>query len=244
MPPRKDKKTAGRTRKKKPAAPETVPARRSLKVRMSLWTAALLLALFLLFLLISLLVFSPYRRVKEAVLDGRQYRTLSRVTSRVASQTFRRDPPAEARLRLRPDEVNDLLELARSASGVGRGLPPPWSFHVSYRPNGVFYFTVPLDAAPGWLFGGKIYARGAFRLEKQDEKLLLEIPELRLGRAGISIPGGGMFANRTGEDALKGALPPGFDEAVKEFYAEEDGTLVLVYRPAGLLPLLLSLTTR
>ena len=244
MPPRKPgRSAAGRKKNSRPSAKKK-PAgtRKSPLVRAALWTAASLAILFALFLLVSLLLFSPYRKLGEPKLEQRHYQTLNRMTSRVASQGLRRDPPAELRLRLSPDEVNDLLELARATAGFDRSLPPPWSFRVAYRADGSFEFVVPLDAAPEWLFGGQIYARGTFRLEKQDEKLLLEIPELRLGRSGISPPGGGTFAGKSGEEALKEALPPEFDEAVKAFYPEEDGTLVLVCRTEKLLPLLLKFT--
>lgn len=217
--------------------------RKSPAVRAALWVAATLLFLFVLLLLAALLVFSPYRRLGVPLLKGRHYRTLNRLSSGIAAHTFRRRPVAEARLRLAPDEVNDLLELARRSAEFGRGMPPVWSFTVSYRPDGAFAFTVPLDAAPGWLFGGKIYADGVFRLEKQNGKLLMEFPELRLGRLGVPVPGGGMFiTDKSGGDILAKAFPPEFDAAIKEFYPERDGTLVLVYRPAELLPLLLKFT--
>lgn len=251
MAPRKNGKPAGPAKKsagkKSPsrgrgAPPGRVPARPTPGMRVSLWCAAVFSALFILALAAALLVFSPYRRIGMPRPGERHFQTLNRVTSRASAQTFRRDPPAEARLRLSPEEVNDLLELGQASAGFTEGMPPAWSFSIVYRPDGSFDFTLPLDAAPEWLFGGKIYLRGTFRLEKQDEKLLLEVPKLRVGRAGFSVPGGGMFAGRECESALREALTPEFDAAVKEFYPESDGSLVLVYRPAKLLPLLLKFT--
>ena len=248
MPTAKRKKSAAKsaarksTRKNSVRSVKRPPVWKNPALRTVLWCAAVLLTLFLLFLAGSLLIFSPYRALGAPRLGDRHYQTLNRVTSRTASQTFSRRPPEEARLRLSPDEVNDLLDLARGSSGFSPDMPPPWSFSAAYRPDGSFSFTVPIDAAPAWFFGGKIYADGSFRLEKQGEKLMLELPELRIGRAGLSIPGGSLLAGNTGEAALKKAIPPEFDAAIKDFYSERDGTLVVVYRPAMLLPLLLKIT--
>lgn len=203
--------------------------------------ASILLALLLLFLVGSWLVFSPYRDLGIPAIGDRHYQTVSRITSRTSSAVFRRNPPPELKLRLSTQEANDLLEIARVGAGFSDELPPPSSFSVSYRPDGVFDFVAPIDAAPEWFFGGKIYAEGSFRLEKHENKLVLEIPELRLGRFGVPIPGGGILLGNAGEEALKQGLPPELDAAIVRFHPETNGSLVFVCRPSRLLPILLNL---
>ncbi len=210
-------------------------------MRIAVWTALSLLVLFVLFLTVSLLIFSPFRRMAIPAIGPRHFQVLNRVSSQVAEKTFCRNPPAEATLRLTPEEVNSLLELAQNAAATGvAGAPPPGTFQLKYLPDGSVSFAYPFDAAPSWLFGGKIYLRGRLHLEKQGEKLLLDVPELKFGRAELSIPGGGMFLGSAGTGAAQRALPPEFHEAIRDFYPERDGTLVLVYHPGKLLPLLLS----
>ena len=150
------------------------------------------------------------------------------------------------KVRLAVDEVNALLEFARNLAKLYRcrNLPPPESFDMVYRKDGSFRFVAPVEAAPAWLFGGKIYAEGVFFLEKQDDKLIFDLPELRLGRVGASLPGAGLAAKNSASEALERALPPEFKAVFKEIYPERDGTLVVVYRPKALLPLLMDIAIK
>ena len=189
------------------------------------------------------LCFSSLRALPLAPLTDRHYLLIGRISNQLTREVLRRRPRAEATLRLSVDEVNTLLEFARhTAYAAGGDVPPPESFVIGYRPDGAFTFTAPVKAAPKWCFGGMIYLSGNFHFEKQDEKLIVDVPELRFGRADMPVPGGGAYLRDTSVDAIKAALPPEFDAAVKALYPERDGTLVIVYRPRemrGMLPLLL-----
>ena len=246
------KKSAGgsaSTRKKNGAAKAKTPAAplpRWLKV--CCWLCGAAVVLLILLLALALMIFSPYRRLGVPELESRHYMALSRLSTHASRHLLRRNPPAEVQLRLSADEVNALLEFARNAVKFdrNRNLPPPESFDIVYRKDGSFRFVAPIDAAPGWLFGGKIYAEGVFYLEKQEDKLILDIPELRLGRIGASFPGAGMAAKDAAAEALEQAMTPEFKAAIKEFYPEpkRDGSLVVVYRPKALLPLLMNAAGR
>ena len=230
--------SAASPRKKSAAAPRP----RWLKV--CCWLGGIAVGLLVVALILALMTFSPYRKLEVPELEDRHFQVLNRLSAHASRHLFRRDPPAEATLRLSVDEVNALLEFARNAARFNGGddFPPPESFDLVYRKDGSFRFVAPIDAAPAWLFGGKIYAEGAFYLEKQGDKLILDIPELRLGRVGASFSGAGMAAKSAASDALEQAMTPEFKAAVKEFYPDpkRGGSLVLVYRPRALLPLLIN----
>ena len=195
-------------------------------------------------LILALMTFSPYRKLGIPELEERHFQVLNRLSAHASSHLFRRNPPAEATLRLSVDEVNALLEFARNAAKFEKGgdIPPPESFDIVYRKDGSFRFVAPVDAAPEWFFGGKIYAEGVFFLEKQADKLIFDLPELYLGRVGAALPGAGEAAKSAGADALEQAMTPEFKAAVKDFYPEpkNGGALVVVYRPKALLPLLMN----
>ena len=244
-------KTARSTRSAKPKSPAAKSARgktpaapRPRWLKVCMWCGGAALVLLILFLALALMVFSPYRRFGIPELEDRHYQVLNRLSAHASRHLFRRDPPAEVKLRLSVDEVNALLEFARNAARFhrDRNMPPPESFDIVYREGGSFRFAAPIDAAPKWLFGGKIYAEGVFYLEKLPDKLIFDLPELRLGRVGASFPGSGMAAKKIGAEALERAMTPEFKAAVKEFYPDpkRGGSLVLVYRPRALLPLLMN----
>ncbi len=234
----KVKSSASPRKKSSVANDKTPPAPRPRWFKVCCWLGGGLIVLLILALILALMTFSPYRKLGIPEPEDRHYQALGRLSA----QAFRRNPPAEATLRLSVDEVNALLEFARNAAKYDRSgnLPPPESYDLVYRKDGSFSFVAPIDAAPEWLFGGKIYAEGVFFLEKQADKLIFDLPELRLGRVGASLPGTGMAAKNAASEALEQAMTPEFKAAVKDFYPELEngGALVVVYRPKALLPLL------
>ena len=231
-------------RKKSPPAKGKLAAPRPRWFKVGCWCLAGLAAVLIFALGLSLMIFSPYRKLEIPALENRHYAAINRLSAHASRHLFRRNPPAEVTLRLSADEVNALLEFARNFAKFNRdpGQPPPESYDLVYRKDGSFRFVAPIDAAPAWCFGGKIYAEGVFFLEKQPDKLILDIPELRLGRIGAALPGAGLAAKNAGSEALEQMMTPEFKAAVKEFYPEpeRDGALVVVYRPAVLLPLLVN----
>ncbi len=206
------------------------------------WGIGIAAALVVLALTVLALCFSSLRSLPLSPLTERHYLLIGRLSNQLTREVLRRHPRAEATLRLSVDEVNTLLEFARhTAYAAGTDVPPPESFVIAYRPDGAFTFTVPVDAAPNWCFGGMLYLSGRFHFEKQDEKLIVDVPELRFGRAELPVPGGGAYLREASADAVRESLPPEFAAAVKSLYSERDGTLVIVYRPRemqNLLPLL------
>ena len=240
----KSKPAKAAPRRKSSAAKGAPAAPRPRWLKVCCWIGGVALGLFILALILALMTFSPYRKLKVPELEDRHFQVLNRLSAHASRHLFRRDPPAEATLRLSVAEVNALLEFARNAAKFERGgdIPPPESFDLVYRRDGSFRFVAPIDAAPAWLFGGKIYAEGVFYLEKQEDKLILDIPELHLGRIGASFAGSGMAAKSAASDALEQAMTPEFKAAVKDLYPEpkNDGALVVVYRPKLLVPLLMN----
>ena len=238
-------KSAASPRKNSSAAKgKTSAAPRPRWFKVCCWLGGAAVAVSILALILALMTFSPYRKLGIPELEDRHFQVINRLSAHASRHLFRRDSPAEVTLRLSADEVNALLEFARNAAKFDkeRNLPPPESFDLVYRKDGSFRFVAPIDAAPEWFFGGKIYAEGVFFLEKQEDKLIFDLPELRLGRVGASLPGAGVAAKSAGTEALEQAMTPEFKAAVKDFYPEPErgGTLVVVYRPKALLPLLMN----
>ena len=234
-------KSAGRTAKG--AARKSSGKKTETKRRIPKWCVVVLAALAVLSslaVLIAALTFSSHRKLPLPELEGRHHLLIGRIIGKLRREVTRRKVRAEAQLRFTPGEVNLLLEFARhNAGNGGPDVPPPESFDIRYQPDGAFAFVAPVEAAPRWCFGGQIYLSGRFHFEKQDGEIIVDIPELRFGRADMKVPGGGTWFDATA--AVKQALPPEFDAAVKSIYTERDGTLVIVYRPKELRGTLLSL---
>lgn len=228
------KRSASSCRSAGKAAP-TAPHRRAWR-----WGIGIAAGIAVLTVAALVLCFSSLRSLPLSPLNDRHYLLIGRISNQLSREVLRRNPRAEATLRLSVDEVNALLEFARhTAYAAGGDVPPPESFVIGYRSDGAFTFTVPVKTAPRWCFGGMFYLSGRFHFEKQDDKLCVDVPELRFGRADLPVPGGGAYLSA---DTVKEALPPEFDAAVKALYPERDGTLVIVYRPREmqcLLPFLL-----
>jgi hypothetical protein len=200
---------------------------------------AVLAGLAVLAVILTALTFSSHRALPLTKLEDRHYLLVGRITGQLTREASRRQPRAEAQLRLTPDEVNTLLEFVRnSAKFGGSDVPPPESFDLRYQPDGTFVFVAPVDAAPRWCFGGKIYLNGKVNFEMQDEQVIVDIPELRFGRVGMKVPGGNTYFSSASTEAVRNAMSPEFKAAVKSFYTERDGTLVIVYRPKELRGLL------
>lgn len=240
--PTANKKPAGRTAKGG-AARKDSGKKTGAKRRIPKWCVVVLAALAVLAALVVILAaltFSSHRKLPLPKLESRHHLLIGRVVGQLRREMTRRKVRAEAQLRFSPGEVNTLLEFARSTAGNGGpDVPPPESFDIRYLPDGAFAFVAPVEAAPRWCFGGQIYMSGRFHFEKQDDKIIVDIPELRFGRVDMKVPGGGTWFDAA--DAVKQALPPEFDAAVKSLYTERDGTLVIVYRPKELRGTLLQL---
>ena len=148
----KSVKSAASPRKKSSAAKGSpaVPRPRWLKV--CGWLGGVAIILLILALILALMTFSPYRKLGIPELEERHFQVLNRLSAHASSHLFRRNPPAEATLRLSVDEVNALLEFARNAAKFEKGgdIPPPESFDIVYRKDGSFRFVAPVDAAPEW----------------------------------------------------------------------------------------------
>ncbi len=212
------------------AAKKAIPAKKT--HRAWWWCLGIVAALVVLAVALLALCFSPLRSLPLAPLTDRHYLLISRITNQLSREVMRRTPRAEAELRLSVDDVNTFLEFARhTAYAGGADVPPPESFMLGYRPDGAFTFVVPAQAAPRWCFGGNVYLSGRLHLEKQDDQLFVDVPELRFGRADMPVPGGGTHLREAGVEAVKKALSREFNDAVKSFYAERDGSIVIVYRP-------------
>ena len=234
---------------KRSAAPKSAASKRSAarpaaKRRALWWCLGAGAGIVLLVLAVLALCFSPLRSLPLAPLTERHYILIGRISNQLTREVLRRNPRAAAVLRLSVADVNALLEFTRhTAYAAGaQNVPPPESFELGYRPDGTFTFVMPAPAAPRWCFGGMLYLSGRFHFEKQERRLIVDVPELRFGRADLPVPGGGTYLNDSVAEAVRQALPPEFDTAIKTVYPERDGTLVVVYRPRELqmiLPLML-----
>ena len=221
------KKPGGEAEKNKP--PRLDPVLRFVL----LWGGGTVAVLTLLVLIVVWLTFSPRREFSAPRLDEPHYLFLRRLATEVRKNRELK----EATLRLPPGDVQLLLDIIRHSSQFARGrkeLPPPEHFALEYRKGGGIYFAVPLEVAGKWCFGGIVYVSGELFFEKHEQKVAIELPDLRFGRFDLPVPGGLDLWFPSWHDRAQRALPGEFMKAVKSIYPEPDGTVVVVYRPREL----------
>ena len=212
------KKTAGSSRE------------RSLQRKILICTLIFMGTMLLLVLIGMFVTFSGYRKYPEPNLGQPHYLFLRDIASQLRNN--RREK--EATIRLSPREVDLLLDIVRHSSQYVRkrdDIPPPENFMLEHRRDGGWGFAVPIDVAPKWCFGGKIYVSGAVHFEKRERAVNAELPDLRFGRFDLPVPGGIDTYVPDWKEKLENALTSEYMNAIKSVRSESDGTVVVVYRP-------------
>lgn len=220
--------TPTNTDTKPAAAPKAAP--QSIARLALTWSLIVFGILLLLLILIGFMTFSSFRNYSAPKI-GEEHNLL---LYRLAREMRTNRTLDEATLRFSPNEVQRLLDIIRHSSQfvkTRRKPPPPENFMLAYRKNGRVYFAAPMDAMDKWCFGGRIYLSGELFFEKHGDKIELDLPRLCFGRFDLPVPGGVDLYVPSWRARIRRALSGEFMTAIKDVYAERDGTVVIVYRP-------------
>ena len=224
------------TKKKSPSKPAKTGKKPSGGIsprsKLLIWCGAIFGVLLAAVLLVAWLTFSSYRDFPAPMLEE-PHRLLLR---RLATELRNNRQHEEAAIFLTPQEANLLLDIIRHLSQFARDrkVPPPKNFMIRYRDDGGVFVSAPAAVAGEWCFGGRIYVSGVLFFEKQDGRIIAEMPELRFGRFDIPVPGGLDTIYPSWKQRLTRSLPREFMSSVKSLGPKRDGTIVLVYRPQEL----------
>ena len=169
-----------------------------------------------------------------------------RIFNKVYREVFSQRPPAEAELRLTPDEVNSMIRcIFFTGAAAGRyGFVERQASEILccgncvYR-DGFFYAELPVvrDMLCG-LFGGMVVVKIEGFPTKHDGKLDLSISSCHVGMIKLSASWVESIADARAGELMKREKMRVFNHAVKSMEKAENGDVIIVYRPPELLKLI------
>ena len=209
----------------------------------------LLIVFFFLLLLLGFFVFGTAAAIftnrKSLPLQPLRHEDLilqQKLIRRISREVFSSRPRKESQLVLSAKEIESLFRLidygcsAAKLAGKYKGLEPRY-FEPVFFPDRV-QAIYPLDTGYRWLFGGVMRWEITATPKFDNNMLTVNIHDCRLGI--IPLPGGLV------EKFLLSALRQWYTSSnyklfcnlIKKVYMKGDGSLVVIYHPAKLLPLL------
>lgn len=212
------------------------------------WTGGVLAVLIIGFLAMTLvllaLLFSPAPKPRPLVPGPEDFAVQNRIIGRVIREVAQKNPPAESTVVLSPAEFASLLRVADGSFAVGQAisgkqktLPPRY-----YAPKLIgrqIDLVVPVDTGSGWLFGGWVIAELSVAVEKDEDELDVKILSCRVGKYRLSPEFASEVADNVIEQLRQDPNYQLFDRVVKSVKINDDGNLVITYRPKEALKVLL-----
>ena len=188
-------------------------------------------------------IFSHPKQLPPPQLKMQDIKLQQKIIQRLARDVFRSRPRPTGKLTLKPEELQSLfrlidfgLSMAKMAGrydGVDvRSLEPEFS-------NGYIKMVYPLDTGYSWLFGGVLRFSFTGTPSFAGQEITVSLKDSKIGR----LPLPGKFAKMVLKNLLtefyesKGYET--FCSLIKEIKMNPDGTLVIVYYPAKLAPVLM-----
>ena len=188
-------------------------------------------------------VFSHPKQLPPAQLKMQDIKLQQKIIQRLARDVFRSRPRPTGKLTLKPEELQSLfrlidfgLSMAKMAGRYDgmdvRSLEPEFS-------NGYIKMVYPLDTGYSWLFGGVLRFSFTGTPSFAGQEITVSLKDSKIGR----LPLPGKFAKMVLKNLLtefygsKGYET--FCSLIKEIKMNPDGTLVIVYYPAKLAPVLM-----
>ncbi len=188
-------------------------------------------------------VFSHPKQLPPSQLKMQDIKLQQKIIQRLARDVFRSRPRPTGKLTLKPEELQSLfrlidfgLSMAKMAGRYDgmdvRSLEPEFS-------NGYIKMVYPLDTGYSWLFGGVLRFSFTGTPSFAGQEITVSLKDSKIGR----LPLPGKFAKMVLQNLLtefyesKGYET--FRSLIKEIKMNTDGTLVIIYYPAKLAPVLM-----
>lgn len=188
-------------------------------------------------------VFSHPKQLPPAQLKMQDIKLQQNIIQRIAKDVFRSRPRPTGKLTLKPEELQSLfrlldfgLSMAKMAGRYDgmdvRSLEPEFS-------NGYIKMVYPLDTGYSWLFGGVLRLGLTGIPSFAGKEITITLKDSKIGR----LPLPGKFAKMILQNLLTEFYgSKGYEmlrSLIKEIKMNTDGTLVIVYYPAKLAPVLM-----
>lgn len=166
-----------------------------------------------------------------------------RLIRRLTGEVFRRKPKQESQIVLTEQEVDSLFNLAdcglTAAKKAGRYPGPlPRTFRPVFR-KGRLHLVCPFDTGCRLLFGGVLKLRLSVTADLDDARLVLTLHSCRAGALPLPASVAEKILDRLADDVRSSEEYALFCGIVKKISMTKEGTVLIVYRPARVLPLLL-----
>ena len=188
-------------------------------------------------------IFSHPKQLPPPQLKMQDIKLQQKIIQRLARDVFRSRPRPTGKLTLKPEELQSLFRLIdfglTMAKMTGkydgmdvRSLEPEFS-------NGYIKMVYPLDTGYSWLFGGVLRFSFTGTPSFAGQEITVSLKDSKIGR----LPLPGKFAKMVLKNLLtefyesKGYET--FRSLIKEIKMNTDGTLVIIYYPAKLAPVLM-----
>ncbi|MBQ7208477.1 MAG: hypothetical protein IJS01_11830 [Lentisphaeria bacterium] len=166
-----------------------------------------------------------------------------RLVRRLMNEVFRKKPKMESQIVLTEQEVESLFRLAdcglTAAKRAGRYPGPlPRTFRPVFR-KGRLRLVCPFDTGCRLLFGGVLKIRLSVTPELDDTRLVLTLHSCRAGMIPLPASAAEKILDQLADTVRTSEEYALFCGIVKKVSMTKEGNVLIVYRPARVLPLLL-----
>ena len=188
-------------------------------------------------------IFSHPKQLPPPQLKMQDIKLQQKIIQRIAKDVFRSRPRPTGKLTLKPEELQSLFRLIDFGLSMAKMTGKYDGMDVRYLEpeftKGHVRMVYPLDTGNTWLFGGVLRFSFTGTPSFAGQEITVSLKDSKIGR----LPLPGKFAKMVLKNLLtefyesKGYET--FCSLIKEIKMNPDGTLVIVYYPAKLAPVLM-----
>jgi hypothetical protein len=188
-------------------------------------------------------VFSHPKQLPTPQLKMQDIRLQQKLMQRLAKDVFRRRPRKTGQLTLKPEELQSLfrlvdfgLTMAKMAGRYDgmdvRNLEPEFS-------KGHIKMIYPMDTGCNWLFGGVLRFSFSGTPAFAGKEITVALQDSRIGKLPLPEKFAKIILQNLLTEFYESKAFKTFCSLIKEIKMNSDGTLVIVYYPAKLAPVLM-----
>lgn len=192
---------------------------------------------------LSAAAFSESKTLPLEPLSKQDLKLQQKLIRRLSREVFSKRATKESRLVLKTSEIQSLFRLVdygfsvAKLAGKYQGIEPRYFEPVFSQ--GHIQAIYPLDTGYRWLFGGVLRWRVSATPEFSNKMVALKVHDCRLGIIPLPKNLFEQFLLKLLSELYTSKDYALFCDMVKRIYMNTDGSLVVIYYPAKLLPLLL-----
>ena len=199
---------------------------KSLKI-ISVVAGVLVLLTVAVFLILASMLLDPKPEITRQQPRPEDISVQSRILGQLLRNFTQRNIPETATLKLTPKEFQSVIRCADLAAK--QEIPPS-----GYKPElcpGFLKLTVPYNTGQQWLFGGWIIGNFSLKISKQQEQLSIEVLNAEIGKFKLSQTKAQTIVDGQLEKLKNHPNYDRFDKLVESIAIDDEGNLILVYRP-------------